>query len=335
MKTTSLREISDTLKGYNSFLILSHIRPDADALGSELALGIALIGAGKKVTIWNSDGCPEKFNFFPQFELIQRPPEEPQSFEVVISLDCANYERLGEARLKVLNLKTDAPTQPVLINIDHHASNEGFGDFNYIDLTSPATGQILFELIQEAGFPLTREVAVCLYAAISTDTGSFQYPNTTAKTMRIIADLIELGVNVGKLNQQLYESFPMRRLLLLKEVFPTIEFFEEGRVGCLSIFREMYGRSGAQNVDNENFIDLVRSIDSVCIAVLFEEEPESRVRLSFRSKDSVKYNVNEIAALFGGGGHPAASGARPQGTLAEVKAKVLEVLSQKLTLSGS
>ncbi len=314
----TLEQIVQAIRQRDNFLIMTHMRPDADALGSQLGLGLALEAAGKKVTYWGSDPVPEKFFYLPHTEKILLPEKAVETwFDCVISIDCASFERLGAARHSVKNFRKDPPQEPspYCINIDHHESNTLFGDLNYIDTTSPASGQIAYELLTTGGLDVSKEIAVCLYAAISTDTGSFQYPNTTPKTMRVAADLIERGLNVGELNQQIYESFPLRRLLLFKEVFKSAQFVDAGKIGYIQISQKMYDETGAKPEDNENFIDSIRSVNTVIVAALFEEEPEGKIRVSLRSKNPQLINVNLIAGKFGGGGHPAAAGARPAGTL--------------------
>ncbi|MDK3157173.1 bifunctional oligoribonuclease/PAP phosphatase NrnA [Kamptonema cortianum] len=331
--TPTLGQIAQELLARDHFLVMTHMRPDADALGSQLGLGLALEALGKKVTYWGSDPVPEKFFYLPHVDRIVPPDKIIETwFDCVVSIDCASFERLGKARHAIRNFRKTPPVtpEPFCINIDHHESNTKFGDLNHIDTSSPASGQIAYELLTTAGWTVTQEIATCLYAAISTDTGSFQYPNTTPKTMRVAADLIEKGVNVGEINRLIYESFPLRRLLLFKEVFKTAHFIDEGRIGYIQITEKMYEDTGAKPEDNENFIDSIRSVETVQVAALFEEEPEGKIRVSLRSKDPVRANVNLIAAKFGGGGHPAAAGARPEGTLQGITDAVIGEIRRAL-----
>src|SRR5687768_13120863 len=188
-----LAEIAGVLQSRQRFVVISHARPDGDALGCTLAMALCLRQLGKDVTAWNEDGVPAKFGYLPGAELIVRPPSESQPFEVAVVLDNAVKNRGGKAIEAVAHAD-------LWINIDHHVTNEGYGDLNFIDATAPATGQILFELIRGNELPLTYAMADNLFAAISTDTGSFQYPNTTGRTYEIGAELIRAGVNVGELS---------------------------------------------------------------------------------------------------------------------------------------
>ena len=168
-------EIGRVLRQHSKFAVLSHVRPDGDALGSTLALALSLRELGKEVKAWNEDGMLEKYNFLAKAELLTTPPSSPEDFDVGIALDTAVQNRLGNTLAAVRSAK-------LWINIDHHPSNPRYGDLVYIDPTAPATGQILYEFLKNQKFPITPAIAENLYAAISTDTGSFQYPNTTMRT---------------------------------------------------------------------------------------------------------------------------------------------------------
>jgi bifunctional oligoribonuclease and PAP phosphatase NrnA len=309
-------EISRVLREHNRFAILSHVRPDGDALGCQIALALSLQQLGKEVCVWNEDGMLEKYSFLPRAELLTKPPAAPEDVDVAIALDTAIQNRLGTAFGAVRSAK-------IWINIDHHLSNPGYGDLVYVDPTAPATGQIIFDLIQSQGFPFNREIAENLFAAISTDTGSFQYPKTSARTFEIAAQLICTGINVGRLNQQLYENYPRRRIELLRELLHTMRFESDGRVASFGLSLKTAAALQALPEDNEGLIDHLRAIRGVIVAVFFEELSDGKVRVSMRSKTEA-IDVCVICQKFGGGGHTLAAGARVRGTLAEVEQKVLE-----------
>ncbi len=228
MTNSKFEEIARVLREHECFAVLSHVRPDGDALGSQLALALSLQQLGKKVRLWNEDGMLEKYSFLPRAELLTKPPEAAEDVDVAIALDTAIQNRLGTALTAVRSAKT-------WINIDHHLSNPGYGDLVYVDSAAPATGEIIFELIKNQGFPFNRDIAENLYAAISTDTGSFQYPKTSARTFEIAAELVRAGLDVGRLNQQLYENYPRRRVELLRELLRTMRFEHGGRVASFSL----------------------------------------------------------------------------------------------------
>lgn len=312
---TSLAEIGRVLREHQRFVVLSHVRPDGDALGSQLALGLSLEQLGKNVAIWNEDGMLEKYSFMSGSERVSKPPADPQDFDVAIALDTATQNRLGTAAAAVRNAKW-------WINIDHHPSNPAYGDLVFIDPVAPATGEILFELMCAAEMPVNVEIAENLFVAISTDTGSFQYPNTTARTFQIGAELIRRGVNVGRMSQLLYESYPLRRVELLRDLLGTMRIEAHGQVASFSLSVAVAARIGVKPEDNEGLIDHLRAIQGVVVAIFFEELPDGRVRVSMRSKSDAA-DVCAIAQQFGGGGHKLAAGARVRGTLAEVEQRVL------------
>jgi phosphoesterase RecJ-like protein len=309
-------EIGRVLREHNRFAILSHVRPDGDALGCQIALALSLQQLGKEVRVWNEDGMLEKYSFLPRAELLTKPPAAPEDVDVAVALDTAIQNRLGTAFAAVRSVK-------MWINIDHHLSNPGYGDLVYVDPTAPATGQIIFDLIKSQGFPFNREIAGNLFAAISTDTGSFQYPKTSARTFEIAAQLVCTGIDVGRLNQQLYENYPRRRIELLRELLRTMRFESDGRVANFSLSLKTAAALQVLPEDNEGLIDHLRAIRGVIVAVFFEELSDGKVRVSMRSKTDA-IDVCAICQKFGGGGHTLAAGARVRGTLAEVEQKVLE-----------
>jgi phosphoesterase RecJ-like protein len=218
------------------------------------------------------------------------------------------------------------------INIDHHASNPGYGDLVYIDTAAPATGQIVYEFLRTENLPLTPAAADALYAAISTDTGSFRYANVTARTFEIAAELIKSGIDAAAIANHLYECYPKRRVQLLGEILPQATFDANDKVASLALTNETKQRLGIQPDDIDGLIDCVRSVDTVVVALFFEELPEGRIRLSMRSKND-HLDVNKICTEFGGGGHPRAAGARIRGNMDEVRSKVLKRVFHEITKS--
>lgn len=321
MTTAKFSEIGRILREHQRFAVMSHVRPDGDALGSQLALALSLQQLGKEVRVWNEDGMLEKYSFLPRAELVTKPPSAPEDFDCAIALDTAIQNRLGTA-LAAVHSK-------LWINIDHHLSNPGYGDVVYVDPDAPATAEIIFRLIKSQNLPFNRDIAENLYAAISTDTGSFQYPKTSARTFEIAAELIRAGLDVGRLNQQLYENYPRRRLELLRELLRTMRFEHGGRVASVSLSLKTAAELGVLPEDNEGLIDHLRAIHGVIVAVFFEELDDGKVRVSMRSKNEA-VDVCAICQKFGGGGHALAAGARVRGTLAEVEEKVLEEIGDVL-----
>jgi bifunctional oligoribonuclease and PAP phosphatase NrnA len=316
VSAAKFEQIGQVLRENQSFAVLSHVRPDGDALGSQLALGLSLKKLGKDVRIWNEEGMLGKYSFLPDANLLTKPPAEPEDVDVAMALDTAIQNRLGNTVAAIRSAK-------LWINIDHHPSNPGYGDLVYIDPNAPATGQILYELITSQKLPIDIAIAENLYVAISTDTGSFQYPNTTARTFEIAGELVCAGVDVGRVSQLTYENYPRRRVELLRDLLGTMRFDADDRVATFSLSLSTATKLGVLPEDNEGLIDHLRAIRGVIVAIFFEELPDGKVRVSMRSKTE-KVNVCAICEKFGGGGHVLAAGARVRGTLAEAEEKILE-----------
>src|SRR5437763_14245031 len=315
MSTSKFQEIGQILRDHQRFAILGHVGPEGDALGSQLALALAVEARGKGVRVWNEDGMLEKYSFLPRAELLTKPPSTPEDFDVAIALDTAIQNRLGTALVAIRSSK-------IWINIDYHPSNPGYGDVVHIDSSAPATAEIVFHLIKSQGLPFNRDIAENLYAAISTDTGSFQYPQTSEHTFEIAAELIRTGLDVGRMRQQLYENYPRRRLELLRELLRTMRFQQEVRVASCGLTLKTAAELGVLPEDNEGLIDHLRAVRGVIVAVFFEELSDGKVRVSMRSKSDA-VDVCAICQKFGGGGHALAAGARVRGTLPEVQERVV------------
>jgi len=320
---SSLAEMAAKFRDHQRFAVLSHYRPDGDAIGSTLAVGLALEALGKTVHMLNEDAVPGSLAFLPGTERIQQPAT-PLDVEVIVAVDCANRERLGSKCLEMV-----AGANRLWINIDHHRSNEGYGDIHYIDAGTPATGQILYDFLSSQGLPLTREIGDNLYVAISTDTGSFQYDSVTAHTYEIGAALMKLGVNVSRLSQETYENFPLRRIELLRGLLNVMQITHGGRVASWALTQELARQVGIAPEDSEGLIDTLRAIQGVIVAVYFEEMADGKIRLSLRSKDK-RIDVGHLAAQFGGGGHALAAGIRMRGPLSEVQTTIFAALNEAI-----
>ncbi len=320
----SLAEIAEIIRAHASFVILSHVRPDGDAIGSQTGLGLSLRAMGKKVTLLNEDGSPDNLNFLPGSNTVCQPSEKPVDAEVVIAVDTAARERLGSNTLANLD-----GTPRIWINIDHHISNPGYGDHVHIDATSPATGQIIYELLVQNSFPVDDAIRRNLFVAISTDTGSFQYPSTTARTFAIASEMVANGLDVGGLSALIYHRRPLRKVILLQRLFQTLQFNEDNRVADWQLTAATRDELALKPEDSEDLIDQIRSIDTVQVAVFFEELPDGKVRVSSRSKDKA-IDVCRVCQQFGGGGHPLAAGARLPGPLTTARQLFLQAIHEAL-----
>jgi len=316
-------EVAKAIAAHGSFIIMSHARPDGDAIGSQIALGFSLMAMGKNVFLVNEDGVPESLAFLTGSELVTTPPAGPVDAEVAIALDTATKPRLGDAALHA------ASKAKLWINIDHHISNPGYGDINHIDAAKPATGQIVYELIREQGYPMPAETRDAIYVAVSTDTGSFQYGSTTAETYEMGAELIRQGLDLGRINAETYDSHPYRRLELMRALLNTLEISPDGKLAHWELRDATRLSLNLQPDDSEGLIDLIRGVKGVRVAAFFEELEGGKIRVSMRSKDK-GVNVCDVAAEFGGGGHALAAGIRMAGPLEEARPKVLAALEQAL-----
>ena len=319
---SSFLEIHEALRGAARILVVSHCRPDGDALGSTLAAACWLKNEDHVVTAWNEDGLPEKFSYLPEASLLTKPSEEPQDFDAILILDTASKSRLG----KVLSSKVRAP---LWVAIDHHVSNEGFGNLNWIEPTAPATGQMLAEGFLSAGITITPAMAANLYVAISTDTGSFQYHNTSARTFEIAAILVEQGISIGDLSQSMYANQPRRRFELLRHALAHAKFSSDNRVASFALTLSDAKALDVSAEDTEGIIDQLRSVQEVIVAAFFEELPEGGIRLSLRSKKD-SFDASLFCQHYGGGGHHMAAGALISGDLQAVEKEVLDRISKLL-----
>jgi bifunctional oligoribonuclease and PAP phosphatase NrnA len=288
--------------------IACHIRPDGDALGSLLGLGLSLRLAGKHVTLLSHDGVPWHLAFLPQSQTIQQPTGEVLDIDLAIAVDTATKERMGAACVHALS------AAKTLINIDHHGSNPAYGDINHIDPTAPAVGQMIFDLLTAAGLPINDDIRRALFVAISTDTGSFQYSSTTAHTHRVVAAMIDGGLDTAQLAQQLYATNPLRKVNLLRTLLNEMELHSDGRVALWRYSQATKVKLGIQPGDTEGLIDHLRAIEGVVCCFFAEETKSGEIRISSRSQ-SPAVDVAKVCAHFGGGGHRLAAGATLPGPL--------------------
>jgi phosphoesterase RecJ-like protein len=317
-----VRKIVDAIQLHETFCIVGHIRPDGDCIGSQIGLGLALKNAGKKVICWNEDSLPDKLAFMDPSGRLLQTPRTGRAFDCVIATDCASFERLGQVGSCIGRRK-------LFINIDHHASNTRYADLNWVSPKEPSTGELVVRLLEAGGWPITPAIANCLFAAVSTDTGSFQYPSTRPPTFHVAAKLVQRGADVGRICNEVYHSYPLARVRLLQHVYNQFKLTAADQVAYFWLTRKDYVRAGAKPDDSEGLIDHIRAIQPVVVACLFEEMDAGLTRISLRSKND-RVNVNAIAQQFGGGGHHAAAGARIRGKPAAIERQVLDAVKQAL-----
>lgn len=305
--------IIDLIKESSSIGILSHISPDGDSLGSSLALYNGLKNSDKDVKIIVDDDIPSTYHFLKSWERIERPIKD-YDFDVVIVLDSGNVERVGNSD-KYLKGSS-------VINIDHHPSNTNFGQYNIVDSEAAATAEIIYCFLQKLGIEIDKHISECLYTGIVTDTGKFQYSNTTSTTHYIAGNLMKYDINPSKITSLIYQNNSKEKLKLKGEAINNIEFFYDDKISCITITQEVTNRIGAKDDDFDGVVNIARDVSTVEVAIFLREEENGRVKVSLRSKEYI--DVNYIAGKFGGGGHKRASGATIQGDIYTLKNDLVE-----------
>jgi phosphoesterase RecJ-like protein len=312
-QTTDLQAIADALRGHDRFLVVTHENPDGDALGSLLAITIALRSLGKDVVMYLAAGAPlpHEYGFMPLGDLVREPPADPAE-RVLVAVDCASEHRIGDAEAIAL--------APLTLDIDHHHDNTRFGDVNLVVPDASSTGEVLRDVFAELDVPLTPELAEPLYIALVTDTGRFQYSNTTPKSLRLAAELIEAGADFHAVFQQVYESVELAKLKLLARVLERAEVLEGGRIVVSHLLRTDFADVGASEPYSEGLIDYLREVEGAELAVFVREQMGTGAhghKGSLRSSID-ELDVSAIARRFGGGGHRQAAGFSSDDTLAEI-----------------
>jgi phosphoesterase RecJ-like protein len=311
-------EIVRVINSCRNFLITSHIRLDGDAIGSELAMYHTLRNMGKEAVVYNQDETPEIYRFLPGSEFIVNTLESLENFDVVFVLDCSKIDRMGNESSRV------STSIKKMINIDHHISNGGFCDISLIDPEASSTGEILYRLFEKMGVALTEDMAINLYTAILTDTGSFRYSNTGRDTFTIAGKLVEKGANPQRISEMVYEMNPPAKIKLLTKVLETFESDWDGKISSIVVTQKMLEDTGALPEYTEGFVDFVRSIEGVEVAIIYNEMSENNFRISLRSKG--RTNVERVAGEFGGGGHFNASACMIEGDIDTVKKSLVNCI---------
>jgi phosphoesterase RecJ-like protein len=302
-QTTDLKAIADALRQHDRFLVVTHENPDGDALGSLLAATLALRQLGKDAIMYlpGRTPLPSEYGFMPLGDLVREPPEDAAA-RVLFAVDCAKAERIGD----------DAAVSraPLVVDVDHHHDNTRFGDLNLIVADASSTGEVLRDVFAELEVELTPALAEPLYIALVTDTGRFQYANTTPKALRLAAELVEAGADIHQVFQQVYESVEFAKLKLLARALARAEVLEGGRIVVSHLVRTDFGEVGASEPYSEGIIDYLRAVEGAELAVLIREqlnEDAAAYKGSLRSSID-ELDVSAIARRFGGGGHRQAAG---------------------------
>ena len=315
MPRHTLQETVRAIRDHKEFALAAHVNPEGDCVASLLALDSLLGKVGKKSHIFCEDPIPTGLSFLDNGRWKHSKTNLPAvSFDAAAVVDCGSMERIGKAQELLTAKKT------FLINIDHHISNRDFGDINFVDVKAAASGELIYDLFRAFQVPLSKEDRELIYVSLSTDTGSFRYSNTTAKTHEIAGRLLAEGLDTETLNERLYDSMPLERFRLFKVFLDRIRFEDGGRIAYALVTDEDLKLAQAGKEHLEGFVEFMRSLRGVEISFLVTLDGENS-RLSFRSKGSC--DVNVIASNFGGGGHRKAAGCTIHAQPEEAVGKVL------------
>ena len=314
-KILNLEEMAGLLKKAQKLVLVSHISPDGDTLGSALALARALRSLGKEVILNVDDDLPDVYRLLPGIDDFRRfDASESVPADLLVIIDASSADRAGNA-MQVVKAAG-------VLNIDHHKTNTRFADYLYLDAAAAATAEIIYSLIQALGVRFDLDMATCVYEGLYTDTGSFKYSNTTSHTMGTAGKLIDMGVDPSFISDNM-EVKDRSQIEMLGKVLETMTFLKDGRIAYVEIPLELYDH----NVDTDSFISFPRYIRGVEIAVLFKQVEADLTRVSFRSKTA---DVAKIALGFQGGGHQKAAGCSIHAPLAQAEEIVLKVVEAAL-----
>lgn len=321
--------MSETFDGFETFLgqdheflITAHVDPDGDAVGSCLGLLLALRHRGKEGHVILDSPLPDSLAFLPESGGIRRPEQVAKHFRHAFVLDSPSLDRVG--RVAAMNLAPDAR----IAVIDHHWGNEGSSATRLVNAEASATAELVYDLIESWRVPLSPEIATCLYTGILSDTGSFRYANTSARTLRAAARLVEHGANAAVVAEAIYATKTAPSLRILGLALASLETKAGGRIGAMTISREMFETAGAKPEDADGIVQYAKSLAGARVGMLVQETAPDEIRASLRSDGTV--DVNEVASQFGGGGHRNAAGLRVRGALAQVRQDLFRALERAM-----
>jgi len=309
-----MNDIVKAIHASKSFLICMHIDPDGDTIGSASAFASIVERTGKEFKIFSPNKIPDIYGFIKHMDKVSYEIGPSEHFDVLVAVDCGDIKRIGKEE-KIRSLAD------IIVNIDHHKDNTGFGNVNYTRISS-STGELIYDLTKEMKFDIDKEMAEALYVAITTDTGRFKYDNTSAKTFEAAADLVKKGVDPHDISVKVYESRNMSEIRILGRALDKIETSPDGKIAWIKITGKDLSETGSRNEELNGIVDYLRSIKSVEVAYFLRELGGGKIKLNFRSKSK---NVQKIAKEFNGGGHNMAAGAVIDGNIDEVADKVLAV----------
>ncbi len=319
-----MQTIINQIKRNRSFFLASHTHPDGDAIGSLLALGLALKAMGKDVKLFNPSHIPAVYRFLPSVHMIEQRLDPDAQFDVALILDCGDIDRIGGDAKTVCQ-------KSLVINIDHHVTNTRFGDLQIIDVNACATAEIIYHLIQHLPVNIDCAIATAIYTGILTDTGSFRFSNTNRKAFAICERMISMGADPYQVAQHVYGTYSLGRIKLLNLALDSLEISPNGKLSVMTMSQRMLRETGTQAEDIDGIINYARRIEDVKVAALIHELPangsmpkgQAQFHVSLRSDGGV--DVAHIAAHYGGGGHAGAAGFSTKANLNELKKELMDL----------
>ncbi|WP_067931340.1 DHH family phosphoesterase [Alicyclobacillus kakegawensis] len=321
-QAADLQQVAEVIAKRDDWLIVTHERPDGDALGSAFAMAEMLSSLGKSWRLLVAEPMPRRFSYLPGFAKAQVAGERTdRQFQQVIALDCADQGRYEGVSAYIAD-------EALVVNIDHHQTNPRYGAANYVDPQAAATCELLYHVARQLGLPLSEALATCLYTGLLTDTGGFSLPNTTREVHEIAAELLASGVQPYDVAEPALESRTWPQMRLLQSALANLRLQEDGRLATLYVTRAMLAEAGADDDDAEGLVGFARSVDTVEVGMLFRETPDGKVKVSLRSKRRV--DVAKIAQEFGGGGHVRAAGCTLGLPLAEAMNRLTVAVATEL-----
>ncbi len=316
-------ELKKIIDNSSRVLVVSHVDPDGDALGTQLAFARYLKDIGKDVTLVRQCDIPEKYHFLDSVLEIPHFENMPKdlSFDTAIVLECPDFKRIGLAGCWITENTT-------MVNIDHHRDNDLQATLNWLNIKASSVGEMIYEYFEEINYAIDKDVAVCLYTAILTDTGRFRYNATSQRTHEIAGKLIALGVIPQKVCDEIYFNMKPTTVILLGQVLNKIEFYHEGKLCLLTLTKEMLSNAQAESAESDGLVDHTLYSKGVEVGLLLKEFSDSQTKVSMRSRDSI--NVSAIANSFNGGGHFNASGCLIEKSLEDTKKLLIEIIKEAL-----
>lgn len=310
-----MKKAIESIKENNKFLIVSHKYPDGDSIGSQIALALGLKKMGKDYFIYNEDPPTDRYSRFKRINLINTKKEDFNE-DITFIIDSASLDRIG-------NIKDEIDYEKPIINLDHHVSNEKFGDINIVKPYYSSTAEIIYELLNKLT-EIDKEIATYIYIGILTDTGSFRYPNTTSHSLRVASKLVNYGVVASQVSEFIWFTDPPARIKLLGDVLQNITLHD--KFSIMFVTREMLINRGAKEEDTNEFVDYGLTIKNVKATAMIKEREGGILKISLRSKNDI--SIQELAAEYGGGGHKTAAGFTYKGELKVLKKELEDKLEK-------